>query len=927
MSEAKYIWTDRSGEGRNLHGMFRRSVVLNSEIKTAELYLFADSVYELFINGEWLDFGPARFDPVAPEYDTYDLSEYLRPGKNVIAVLVKQFGCQVYRAMPARAGMIAWGSIHLADGESIDLQTGSAWKAQESAAYQRMTPKMSFALEPMEVFEQANEPAGWQTVDFDDGDWDHAVAVENTDCWGALRARSIPMMSGKEVLPERVMHVAPLQKTEQVFSFRVPAYYWFAAGFSLASRKEFKAVLFYSWIFSPKAQDVPVGLFWGEHWLNGTLLTGGKASRDATLRVDYSMKLEEGWNFFVGKVDVYSEVIDFYMGLPKDCGLLVNADRDLNGENIFYHTAVMPTEEYNALGGDNALPFAPDAVPKVSCGWIAARKETSANNPARERDWDSFGPDVPLVTPSDLTGYVFRKEDFPEGFAVELDVGAMRLLKAEVDLSGVTGATVDLAYSEYLHDGSRAKMYPTHEYHSASRANCSRHRLVWNPVQPHGARYLVLTVRNPKEDVTLNRLTLRSAEYPVQETGSFRCSDLLLNQIWEMCRRTEMTDMEDAYIDCPGRERGMYIRDTIIQYHNNLAMFGDQKLMRRCLDLYGRSAAPDGKFRATYPFEQDYTISDFCLNAVEGFWNYVEHSGDISVVREHWEAIKTNLQWFNELSDEREDGLLNADWHIKRGKESRYMGFHGDNQSTARRDGVNGVFSSFYVCALQAGAKLAERLGDQPIAEEYARRAKKVSESINAWCWDEKKQAYADTIEKKSFSPQAAMLAVRCGAVGSDKRDVLRRFFEEQVDHLFVNEYDPAGGAAVSPHFCFYLFEALYELGLANLAERLMREGWSWMQSLGTATCTEFFSEKGSWCHAWSASPAYYLSKHALGIHVPDETRPDEVDVRVQSALSSVDGVWPHTKGPIHIKWHMDGDQRIFDCVEAPEGVSVTVVH
>lgn len=906
--------------------MFRRSFELQSAPANAMLHLFADSVYELYVNGSWVGFGPARFDPAAPEYDSYDLSALLRPGKNVVAVLVKHFGCQVFRAMPAQAGLIAWGTVEAGDDLSVDLSSGPEWKAQASSAYKQSTPKMSFALESMEVFDQALEPADWQSNDFDDESWPDAVALDEPTVWGALSERSIPPMSGQEILPEHIMHMGPLKQTEQRFSFQVPAPHWYDLHFQLAGRKEYKAVLFYTWIFSPEEQEVSAGLFWGEHWLNGSLLTGGRADRDAALRVNYPLKLQKGWNYFFGKIDIYFESIDFYLGLPPDRGLIVNADRDQNTTARFYHTGVMRTEEYERLGGDRALPFAPDAIPEVSGGWSTASDETPADNPARERDWDAYGPDLPILSPADLNGFVFRKEEFPDGFAVELDMGAMRLLKTEVDIKGVAGATVDLAFSEFLYDGSRVRLFPSHEYHSASRAKCSRDHLLWNPVQPHGFRYLVLTVRNPQGDITLNRLTLRSAEYPVEEVGAFTCSDALLNEIWGMCRRTEMTDMEDAYIDCPGRERGMYIRDTIIQYHNNLAMFGDHKLMRRCMSLYGRSAAPDGKFRATYPFEKDYTIADFCLNAVEGFWNYVEHSGDLSVVREHWDAIKTNLRWFTELSDEREDGLLDADWHIKRGKESRYMGFHGDNQSSSRRDGVNSIFTGFYICALKAASKLASLLGDDSAAKDYSRRAAHVTDSLNRLCWDEKKGAYADTIEKKNYSPQAAILAVRCGAVTDANREAVCRFFKDNVEHLFMNEYDPAEGVQVSPHFCFYLFEALYELDLAAQAEKFMREGWAWMRSLGTATCTEFFSEKGSWCHAWSASPAYFLSKHALGIRIPDESKPDDVEIRVQSSLSSADGIWPHARGPIHVQWHMDGEKRVFDNLEAPDGVTLTVV-
>jgi len=604
---------------------------------------------------------------------------------------------------------------------------------------------------------------------------------------------------------------------------------------------------------------------------------------------------------------------------------VVNADRDEEGSVLFRRTDVLRTEEYESVGGDTILPFAPDSLPEVSCGWTEVLASDPADNPARERDWDRFGPDIVVTNPADLTGRVFRKKDFPNGFSIELDMGAMRLLMPSIDIEGVEGACVDFAFSEYLNGEGRVKLFPSHEYHGAARAKCGLNRLVWSPMQPHGFRYLVLTVRNSAGDVKLNQLTSRSAEYPVEEIGTFSCSDPLLNEIWAMCKRTEMTDMEDAYIDCPGRERGMYIRDVIIQYHNNLAMFGDHKLMRHCLNLYGKSNAPDGKFRACFPLEKDYSIADFSLNMLEGFWSYLQQTGDLSVVRDCWSNILENLKWFNDLSDEREDGLLDADWPTNRALYSPYGGMHGDNQSEARRDGVNTIFTAMYLSALLATAEMADRMQQSSVAADCRRRYEKVKPFVNQHCFDSERGGYSNTIDRKNFSPQPTIMAVRAGIPDATQKPALQKFMSETVAHLFANGKNPDDGVVVSPHFCFYLFDALYRLDLPELAEKLMREGWSWMMSLGTKTCTEFFMTKGSWCHAWSASPAYYLSKNALGVHISDDPNSDDVEIRVQTALEWAEGTYPHPKGAICVKWHMENGARIFDRVEAPEGVNVTI--
>lgn len=219
----------------------------------------------------------------------------------------------------------------------------------------------------------------------------------------------------------------------------------------------------------------------------------------------------------------------------------------------------------------------------------------------------------------------------------------------------------------------------THNYSGGDRILCSEDHIHWRPIQPRAMRYLRITIRHSQSDICFHSLNLRSAHYPVKNIGFFECSDPLLNNIWEMGRLTQSCNMEDAYVDCSGRERGMYGRDTIIQYHNNLACFGDHKLMARCMELYGQSPDASNKFRAVYPNTGSYTIADFALNMAEGYKNYYDYSGDVQRIHDDWNVIILNLEWFHELADERTDLLLDGEWDKKRGLFSHYGGFHGDN--------------------------------------------------------------------------------------------------------------------------------------------------------------------------------------------------------------------------------------------------------
>ena len=84
-------------------------------------HLFADSLYRLRVNGKIIGFGPARFLPPFPEYDSYDLAPFLQLGDNTVLVEVNSRGAPCFQAVVSRGGFIAAGAAVLPDGSILDL--------------------------------------------------------------------------------------------------------------------------------------------------------------------------------------------------------------------------------------------------------------------------------------------------------------------------------------------------------------------------------------------------------------------------------------------------------------------------------------------------------------------------------------------------------------------------------------------------------------------------------------------------------------------------------------------------------------------------------------------------------------------------------------------------------------------------------------
>lgn len=142
---AQFVWVNAKDTQRFQVVVFRYDLVLDATPESAQLHIFADSRYHLLINGAVLQFGPGRFYPAHPEFDTHDLRPYLRPGNNAIAVKVFSNGTSSFQLRRAPGAFIAWGEVYTAMGSKYTLHTPGNWKCLRLQGYDPQTPRMSFA--------------------------------------------------------------------------------------------------------------------------------------------------------------------------------------------------------------------------------------------------------------------------------------------------------------------------------------------------------------------------------------------------------------------------------------------------------------------------------------------------------------------------------------------------------------------------------------------------------------------------------------------------------------------------------------------------------------------------------------------------------------------------------------------------------------
>jgi hypothetical protein len=897
----RYVWFKEKDTSRSPYAAFRKSFFIKdtARVKEAELHIFADTVYALYVNGCFTGFGPVRFDPRFPQYDTYDLNGLLRDGDNTIAALVNFHGHKVFKSIPAQAAMLAWGKVVLPEG-LIDLKTGNdaePWKCRQHTAYTRYTPKLSFALDTQSFYDQKIFDENWIQPDYDDGAWQNAVLIKDNKAFGSLTPRQIPFMELTPKIPASVA-LTPLLKTERLYSF----YYEPPIGYDTAfdiQREYDKTVEWETSIYSPRAQAVTAGVLYEALSLNGKPC---KTIKDPfkPLRYNAVLMLNEGWNKLSAKVELFQDIYEGYLALPDGRGLIVSVDEKIKGGRLFRYSPLRKDKE---------------------TGHRFTKPDDIAESPCREASWDSYAAQAETLEPADLHNFVARKDLYPDGFMLTVKMAHMSLVIPQIKLTGAAGATVDFVYGDRLAaDGQHIQSLSWVPL--GDRVKCSHDTLQWQPLQPRGFKYLGITVRNAQGDVCIDKISFLSAQYPVARSGSFECSDPLLNRIWEMGAVTQAINMEDAYVDCVDRERGLYALDALIQYKVNLACFGDHALMKRSMELFGQSTHPIGLFRCLYPNTGDYILPDFCLYIVNAFYAYFKQTKDTAFITRHWPAIMQNMQVFHRLSDERADKLLNANAPAEgwpRNPTDKRTGFLGDGERTDNT-GINCLFSCLYLIALREALEMAVTINAHE-ASDLADRVALLSKSIPEVFWNEERGLFADTVSHERFSAHASLFAVNADAATEEIRQRLCESLPPMLSPFFTNGFDHTDGILFETSQGYYFLTALYKLGLYEAAEGCIKEGWGYFLAKGLTTAPEHFNLRESQCHAWTAHPTYFLSRHVLGVEA------DATTVKISPKPGRVTwakGTFPHALGLIEVEWHKKDGQIVFDRLVLPQGLELS---
>lgn len=491
-------------------------------------------------------------------------------------------------------------------------------------------------------------------------------------------------------------------------------------------------------------------------------------------------------------------------------------------------------------------------------------------------------------------------------------------------VSGGKGAKISLTYSEamYVNDREKGNRNEIEGKHIRGFTDVfypdGQAGRTFGPLWFRCYRYVQMEIETADEGLTIDGWNAEFTGYPFRENGYFRSDDPELAKIWETGWRTARLCAGETYYDCPYYEQMQYMGDTRIQCLISLYVSGDDRLMRRAINDIASSVTQEGILRSRYPTKVDQIIPSFSLYWINCLHDYWMHRDDPDFVRSYLPVLKSVLGWYERKIDPN-TGMLGQmpywnflDWP-KQWPWTTYEPPTG-GVPPGGRSGGSSIMTLQLAYTLGDAVELLDHFGERALADKYRRIRDGLCSATMTRCFDSERNLLADDIARSSFSQHASIMGILSGAVGRERE---RQVFEALCTDTTLT---PA-----TVYYQFYLVRAMIRAGLADrYAERL--DTWRDMIAAGLTTFAEEPEPTRSDCHAWSASPNYYLLATVCGI-VPASPGFGSVLVEPHMGpLAQVSGGVPHPKGMIEVDFKKKGD-RITGRIVLPEGLEGTYRH
>jgi hypothetical protein len=323
--------------------------------------------------------------------------------------------------------------------------------------------------------------------------------------------------------------------------------------------------------------------------------------------------------------------------------------------------------------------------------------------------------------------------------------------------------------------------------------------------------------------------------------GKFEIDDPFYNRLWWMGNNTLFVCARDNFMDCPDRERALWIGDVADQVgylFYSMDNAGRQLLKKAVLQTTAFSE--NGVMGALGPLRVRELVAQTLQFIAQGIWPYYLNTGDTETLEKAYPFVYDYLALF----PMQENGL--PEYRIRKSPDSWDWVDWGVKNTADKKP----IQAAFYYLALTKAKEMAEVLGKDVHVKWYEERMETMKPAFESMYW---KNGFYSSNADILKDDRANAIAIVSGIANS-------KYHDEIVDNVLIpNRYS-------SPHFEWVVEEAMCiaDRHKASL-ERMKDQYQSQVDNKSMSTLYEMFPRGGSYNHAWNGSNKI-LSKYIAGV-------------------------------------------------------------
>ena len=446
-----------------------------------------------------------------------------------------------------------------------------------------------------------------------------------------------------------------------------------------------------------------------------------------------------------------------------------------------------------------------------------------------------------------------------------------------------------------------------------------------------GFRYAKVETEVDLTDASFTSIAVYS---DMEQTGTFECSDIYVNQLVQNCIWSQKSNFCDVPTDCPTRERAAWTGDMGVFADTGLFMEDCYPVIRKWLGECRLNQYEDGKVANIAPKNNKPGFFSGMLAGSVGWGDasiivpYVmyKRTGDIRILEENYEMMQ---KWYQFLEKRAKQKPLNP---VKRLKKNPYRNYtietgvdygewcEPDVESTmAMRTPQEKVSTAYFAYSGKLLSEIAGILGKNGDEENYRQIAENAKKAFR----------YIATEDGKINSGRQAeyVRAITFDLLNQEEKAQAAA----ELNQLVINNgYHLNTGFLSTPSLC----PILAEYGYLETAYKLLLQdtmpSWLYAVKKGATTIWETWDginesgkPKDSLNHYSYGAVCGWLFRGVCGIHLEG----NKITIRpmpsklLQYAIAS----YQSPVGEIVSGWKYEGDKLIFD-IEIPSNTEAEAI-